>query len=101
MATPPTLRPETPPTLRPDWRDVPHPKRVRRDADRAEILRRHAAAIDRGLPVYTDPVSALTVFTADFLARRGYCCDSGCRHCPYVPLHADDVAVDRNESAAP
>jgi len=23
------------------------------------------------------------VFTASYLARRGYCCDSGCRHCPY------------------
>lgn len=24
------------------------------------------------------------VFTARFLLRRGYCCESGCRHCPYV-----------------
>jgi hypothetical protein len=23
------------------------------------------------------------VFTADFLRRRGYCCESACRHCPY------------------
>ncbi|MBK6546485.1 MAG: hypothetical protein IPO78_07545 [Saprospiraceae bacterium] len=23
------------------------------------------------------------VFTADFLKRRGFCCGSGCRHCPY------------------
>ena len=23
------------------------------------------------------------VFTAHFLAQRGYCCESGCRHCPY------------------
>lgn len=23
------------------------------------------------------------VFTARFLLRRGYCCDNGCRHCPY------------------
>jgi len=23
------------------------------------------------------------VFTAEFLRRRGYCCESGCRHCPY------------------
>jgi hypothetical protein len=26
----------------------------------------------------------LMVFTAGFLRRRGYCCDSGCRHCPYA-----------------
>ncbi|MBA4067805.1 MAG: hypothetical protein C0501_29725 [Isosphaera sp.] len=23
------------------------------------------------------------VFTAAFLRARGYCCGSGCRHCPY------------------
>ena len=23
------------------------------------------------------------VFTASYLQRRGYCCNSGCRHCPY------------------
>jgi hypothetical protein len=24
-----------------------------------------------------------TVFTADYHLKRGYCCSSGCRHCPY------------------
>ena len=31
------------------------------------------------------------VFTAGYLLRRGYCCASGCRHCPYAeekPLRA-------------
>lgn len=23
------------------------------------------------------------VFTASYHLRRGYCCNSGCRHCPY------------------
>jgi Family of unknown function (DUF5522) len=23
------------------------------------------------------------VFTEKFLRDRGYCCESGCRHCPY------------------
>jgi len=23
------------------------------------------------------------VFTADYLLRRGYCCENGCRNCPY------------------
>jgi len=23
------------------------------------------------------------VFTAQYLLKRGYCCGSGCRHCPY------------------
>jgi len=25
----------------------------------------------------------LMVFTAAYLRRRGYCCESNCRHCPY------------------
>ncbi|HZU22111.1 MAG TPA: DUF5522 domain-containing protein [Terriglobales bacterium] len=28
---------------------------------------------------------AYMVFTAEYLRRRGYCCGSGCRHCPYDP----------------
>lgn len=27
--------------------------------------------------------NGLYVFTADYLRRRGYCCESGCRNCPY------------------
>lgn len=27
--------------------------------------------------------SGFMVFTSQFLSRRGYCCESGCRHCPY------------------
>jgi hypothetical protein len=48
-------------------------------------MARHAAAIAANVPAYTDPITGHTVFTARFLAERGYCCDSGCRHCPYEP----------------
>lgn len=27
--------------------------------------------------------NGLMVFTAQYLRDRGYCCTSGCRHCPY------------------
>lgn len=27
------------------------------------------------------------VFTEEFLAKRGECCGSKCRHCPYEPKH--------------
>ena len=27
------------------------------------------------------------VFTELFHKQRGYCCGSGCRHCPYDPKH--------------
>lgn len=49
-----------------------------------EIVGAHARAVDAGEPCYVDPATRLTVFTAAFLAERGYCCDSGCRHCPFV-----------------
>lgn len=29
------------------------------------------------------------VFTEAFLRRRGYCCESGCRHCPYAFVARD------------
>ena len=32
------------------------------------------------------------VFTAQYLRDRGYCCTSGCRHCPY--------GFEREEAAA-
>mgnify|MGYP006866438584 CR=1 FL=1 len=25
----------------------------------------------------------MLVFTREFHLKRGYCCESGCRHCPY------------------
>jgi hypothetical protein len=65
--------------------DEPHPSRLAPDAlRRAEILAAHAAALARGDDGYTDPVSGFFVFTAAYLAARGDCCESGCRHCPYV-----------------
>jgi hypothetical protein len=27
--------------------------------------------------------NGLVVFTASYHLKRGYCCKSGCRHCPY------------------
>jgi hypothetical protein len=37
---------------------------------------------------------AVIVFTARFLLRRGYCCESGCRHCPYGNVTEIDPALD-------
>jgi hypothetical protein len=39
------------------------------------------AELQEGLDYYVE--RGLLVFTAAFLLQRGYCCDSGCRHCPY------------------
>jgi hypothetical protein len=37
---------------------------------------------------------AYVVFTARYHLRRGYCCESGCRHCPYG---ADSGGVEPHE----
>ncbi len=33
--------------------------------------------------------AGLLVYTAAFHLKRGSCCGSGCRHCPYVPRHVE------------
>jgi hypothetical protein len=38
-------------------------------------------ALVEGVDYYLD--GPYLVFTEAFLRRRGYCCESGCRHCPY------------------
>ena len=42
---------------------------------------RQEAELLEGLDYYIE--NGLLVFTAAFLRKRGYCCESGCRHCPY------------------
>ena len=63
----------------------PHEARLRYDDEGyEEILGAHALALQEGRPGYLDPATGLFVLTATYLAARGYCCDNGCRHCPYV-----------------
>jgi hypothetical protein len=73
--------------LRPrsDALERPHPSRL--DPARPDVelvLARHARAVADGQPGYLDPGTGLFVLTAAELLRRGWCCDRGCRHCPWV-----------------
>ena len=54
---------------------------VRGDEDPVDQHDRSDRALVDGLDYYLE--NGLMVFTAHFLRRRGYCCDNGCRHCPY------------------
>jgi hypothetical protein len=41
---------------------------------------------------------AALVFTARYHLRRGYCCGSGCRHCPFgdaAPAEEEEANVER------
>ncbi|MDQ6697650.1 MAG: DUF5522 domain-containing protein [Actinomycetota bacterium] len=53
------------------------------DPGYAEILDCHVRAVMAGEPGYIDPFTGLFVMTARYLLDRGYCCDQGCRHCPF------------------
>jgi Family of unknown function (DUF5522) len=76
--------------LRLDWRQLPAPSRLPLDRpDRDEILTRHDRALASGMSTYLDPTSGWIVFTANYLAERGYCCSAGCRHCPWVDARFD------------
>jgi hypothetical protein len=57
-----------------------------------------AEALIQGRDYYVE--NGLWVFTADYLRRRGYCCQSGCRHCPYgFKQPSQSPAEDRGEEA--
>ena len=72
--------------LRPDPL-TPHPARLAPDDPwRDRVLAAHRGAIAEGRDGYPDPSTGYTVLTAAFLAARGSCCGSGCRHCPYLEL---------------
>lgn len=51
--------------------------------DHRDIEELHAEACCHGESSYTDPVTGYRVFTSVGLQKRGRCCGSGCRHCPY------------------
>jgi hypothetical protein len=42
--------------------------------------------------------NGLIVFTAAYHLKRGYCCGSGCRHCPYEQA---DVRNDQRPKPEP
>lgn len=68
---------------------VPDPGRL--DPGRPDyqaILAAHSRALEAGEDGYLDPATGWWSFTAAYLWERGSCCDSGCRHCPYVNQRA-------------
>ena len=46
-----------------------------------EDARPSSEELVEGIDYYLE--NGLLVFTSKFLLKRGFCCESGCRHCPY------------------
>ena len=66
----------------------------------SEDLSRQAPALVEGEDFYRE--GACVVFTARYHLRRGHCCESGCRHCPYRVAERDaaDVEKEREDEAS-
>ncbi|MEI8127648.1 MAG: DUF5522 domain-containing protein [Actinomycetota bacterium] len=63
----------------------PHPSRCSpARADFELIVAAHEAAVRAGNANYRDPTTGLVVLTVSTHLARGSCCDSGCRHCPFI-----------------
>ncbi|MBK7867556.1 MAG: hypothetical protein IPJ75_11575 [Ignavibacteriales bacterium] len=64
---------------------VPHPSRLNPERkDYSLILKAHQDACLAGNDTYRDPVTGYSVFTTFYHLKEGSCCNSGCRHCPFV-----------------
>jgi hypothetical protein len=50
---------------------------------KTKIEEAHRKACEQGRETYLDPATGYQVMTEIFLKKRGTCCKSGCRHCPY------------------
>ena len=62
-----------------------------------DLREAHRQAVELGESHYTDPDTGLHVFTSLGLERRGNCCGSGCRHCPF---QHDSMEVGRRATWA-
>lgn len=59
----------------------------------------HEAACKQGLTTYEDPSTGYSVFTEIAHRNRGWCCGSGCRHCPYSHVNVDNKATKIQQPA--
>lgn len=57
------------------------------DQNRKLVDAAHTRACEAAQDTYEDPVTGETVFTRRYLLDRGWCCQQGCRHCPYGESH--------------
>jgi|GEM_PF-1128465 len=64
---------------------------------------KHAAPLEAE-DYYLDPETGFMVFTEIFLKKRGRCCHSNCRHCPYgtrASGKAVQVAICNPQNTSP
>ena len=78
---------------------MPEPRSTFSEARVVESLKDRPTLVE-GEDFYRE--GAYVVFTASYHLRRGYCCESGCRHCPYgaesSPAEFHEEGRERDES---
>lgn len=60
---------------------------MKKEAEKGSAGPEPKSEFKEGVDYYFE--NGLMVLTAEFLRKRGYCCDSGCRHCPYPKANQD------------
>lgn len=65
-------------------------------ANDLEIFRLHKEACEAEKRLYIDPSTGYKVFTAFAHLKRGKCCGSACRHCPYGQVNVEDQAKKKH-----
>eukprot|EP00906_Rhabdomonas_costata_P002496 RCo003946 len=82
------------------WRRFSSDETSRGVQRRRLIEEAHARAMAAGEMGYFDPETGLFVFTALQHLNRGYCCGSGCRHCPYDHVNTPEKIAAAEAAAA-
>lgn len=59
----------------------------------------HRRACLKGDKAYPDPVTGFDIFTRQYLLDRGFCCQQGCRHCPYEALNINPQTLNTREES--
>jgi|APGre2960657373_1045057.scaffolds.fasta_scaffold187974_1 hypothetical protein len=65
-------------------------------------MQRLSMNLIEGVDWYRDEETGAFVWTAKYLADRGFCCNGGCRHCPYEEngvLRPVETIVIRHEDS--
>lgn len=63
------------------------------DKDNPGFAHLHDLACQKGELTYIDPATGYAVFTKIAHEKRGKCCGSGCRHCPYSHANVKNKAA--------
>lgn len=83
----------------PPARRRPAPERFPADHPSYDaVIAAHERSIEMDTYGYRDPISGLLVFSAKYLWDRDYCCETGCRHCPYVGRPGAEDLVSRRRA---